>query len=185
MAGAQVLTFCHKSSGTHFAHKADKGAGCTKWELVGPGGNFISCVSSIQLIGTRPILSLETGIMTYEYPASSHGGLVDFSDSTYTRRNISILCTLQFWQIASQRSPLGEDCGTFTTSLDRRPHVQGLARAGNLTHSPATEAGWLNYRDWSGKDAQEPFQKSCGSGQKFCPVETNLKLNLKDFHFMN
>ena len=149
MTGAQVLTFCHKSSGTHFAHKADKGAGCTKWELVGPGGNFISCVSSIQLIGTRPILSLETGIMTYEYPASSHGGLVDFSDSTYTRRNISILCTLQFWQIASQQSPLGEDCGTFTTSLDRRPHVQGLARAGNLrwayllSHTLAGHWSWL------------------------------------------
>ena len=58
---------------------------------------------------------------------------------------------------------------------------QGLATSGELiccrTHSPATEAGWLNYRDWSGRDAREPFQKSCGSGQNFCPVETNFKLN--------
>ena len=41
---------------------------------------------------------------------------------------------------------------------------QGLATSGVLiccrTHSPATEAGWLNYRDWSGRDAREPFQKS-------------------------
>ena len=33
MTRAQVLTFCHKSSGTHFAHKADKGAAHTKREL--------------------------------------------------------------------------------------------------------------------------------------------------------
>ena len=32
--------------------------------------------------------------------------------------------------VASQRSPLGDDCGTSGTTLDGRPHVLGLGRLG-------------------------------------------------------